>query len=81
MVPLDPGPRPEVFFLTGTDEHGQKVEQSAEKAGVTPLAFADDVSPAPATRAMLTARLTLQVRVINYQRGPVSSRAYYFLRE
>jgi len=34
----------EVKFLTGTDEHGQKVEQSAEAAGVTPLEFADKVS-------------------------------------
>ena len=34
----------DVFFLTGTDEHGQKVEQSAEKAGESPLAFADRVS-------------------------------------
>jgi len=29
------------FFLTGTDEHGQKVQQAAEKAGVTPQAHAD----------------------------------------
>ena len=34
----------EVKFLTGTDEHGQKVEQSAQAAGETPLAFADRVS-------------------------------------
>lgn len=34
----------EVMFLTGTDEHGQKVEKSAEKAGVDPLAFCDKVS-------------------------------------
>ena len=34
----------EVKFLTGTDEHGQKVEQSATAAGETPLAFADRVS-------------------------------------
>ncbi len=34
----------EVFFLTGTDEHGQKVEQSAAKAGKTPQAFVDEVS-------------------------------------
>lgn len=34
----------EVFFLTGTDEHGQKVEQSALAAGKTPLQFADEVS-------------------------------------
>ncbi len=34
----------EVKFLTGTDEHGQKVEQSAEKAGLTPQEYADMVS-------------------------------------
>lgn len=34
----------EVKFLTGTDEHGQKVEQSACAAGETPQAFADRVS-------------------------------------
>jgi len=34
----------EVFFLSGTDEHGQKVEQSAEKKGVDPQEFVDEVS-------------------------------------
>eukprot|EP00980_Cylindrotheca_fusiformis_P008412 scaffold1776_cov106-Cylindrotheca_fusiformis.AAC.11 len=34
----------EVFFLSGTDEHGQKVEQSAAKKGVEPQAFVDEVS-------------------------------------
>jgi len=34
----------QVKFLTGTDEHGQKVEQSASAAGETPMAFADRVS-------------------------------------
>ena len=34
----------DVFFLTGTDEHGQKVEQSARASGESPLAFADRVS-------------------------------------
>ena len=33
-----------VYFLTGTDEHGQKVEQSATAAGKTPIEFADEVS-------------------------------------
>ncbi|EOD34142.1 methionine--tRNA ligase [Emiliania huxleyi CCMP1516] len=33
-----------VLFLTGTDEHGQKVEQSACKAGESPQDFADRVS-------------------------------------
>ena len=34
----------DVHFLTGTDEHGQKVEQSAGLAGETPIEFADRVS-------------------------------------
>lgn len=34
----------DVFFLTGTDEHGQKVEQAAQAAGVEPKTFADRVS-------------------------------------
>lgn len=34
----------DVFFLTGTDEHGQKVQQAAEKAGIDPQAFTDTVS-------------------------------------
>ncbi len=34
----------DVRFLTGTDEHGQKVEKSARKAGMDPKAFTDKVS-------------------------------------
>ncbi len=34
----------DVFFLTGTDEHGQKVERAAAEAGVDPQTFADRVS-------------------------------------
>ena len=34
----------DVFFLTGTDEHGQKVEKSAEVAGIDPQSFTDRVS-------------------------------------
>jgi methionyl-tRNA synthetase len=34
----------DVKFLTGTDEHGQKVEKSAETAGIDPQAFTDKVS-------------------------------------
>lgn len=33
-----------VYFATGTDEHGQKVEKSAEKNGIPPQAFVDEVS-------------------------------------
>ncbi len=35
----------EVFFLTGTDEHGQKVAEEAEKAGVAPIEFCDKITP------------------------------------
>ena len=34
----------EVFFLTGTDEHGQKVEKAAHDAGLEPQAFVDQVA-------------------------------------
>jgi methionyl-tRNA synthetase len=34
----------DVFFLTGTDEHGQKVQRSAAAAGVPPQQFTDEVS-------------------------------------
>ncbi len=34
----------ETFFLTGTDEHGQKIERSAAAAGIPPQQFADEVS-------------------------------------
>jgi methionyl-tRNA synthetase len=36
----------DVFFLTGTDEHGQKVEKAAAAAGLDPQAFTDRVSTA-----------------------------------
>ena len=36
----------DVFFLTGTDEHGQKVARAAQKAGIDTPAFADTVSSA-----------------------------------
>ena len=34
----------DVFFLTGTDEHGQKVEKAAADAGMDPQAFTDQVA-------------------------------------
>src|SRR6056300_1152778 len=33
-----------VYFLTGLDEHGQKVQQSAEKEGISPQVFCDSVA-------------------------------------
>ncbi len=38
MVGLD------TFFLTGTDEHGQKIEQAAKQRGKTPQEYADEIS-------------------------------------
>jgi methionyl-tRNA synthetase len=35
----------EVLFLTGTDEHGQKVARAAEEHGTTPQAWADQLAP------------------------------------
>ena len=34
----------DVFFLTGTDEHGQKIQRAAEKKGVDPRSFCDEIS-------------------------------------
>ena len=34
----------DVFFLTGTDEHGQKIQQIAEEEGITPKAYVDGVA-------------------------------------
>ena len=31
------------MFLTGTDEHGQKIEDKASQAGVTPQQFVDNI--------------------------------------
>ncbi len=33
----------DVFFVTGTDEHGQKIEDRASKVGKTPLAYVDEI--------------------------------------
>ena len=35
----------DVFFLTGLDEHGQKVQQAAENRGVNPIDHCDEMAP------------------------------------
>ena len=35
----------DVYYLTGTDEHGQKVQDAADAAGLSPQAFADSIAP------------------------------------
>ena len=37
----------DVLFLTGTDEHGQKIEDKAREAGKTPQEFVDGIVSAP----------------------------------
>ena len=34
----------DVFFLTGTDEHGKKIQEAAQKAGKTPKEFVDEMA-------------------------------------
>lgn len=34
----------DVFFLTGTDEHGQKIEENAKESGVTPKEYVDNIA-------------------------------------
>ena len=34
----------DVYFQTGTDEHGQKIQEKAEKAGITPKEYVDNVA-------------------------------------
>ena len=34
----------DVFFMTGTDEHGQKIQNLAEEAGISPKAYVDGVA-------------------------------------
>ncbi len=34
----------DVFFLTGTDEHGQKIEECAKEAGISPKEYVDNIS-------------------------------------
>ena len=34
----------DVFFQTGTDEHGQKIENKAQEAGITPKEYVDNVA-------------------------------------
>ncbi len=35
----------EVHFLTGTDEHGQKIQKAADEKGISPKQFTDEISP------------------------------------
>ena len=51
----------DVMFLTGTDEHGQKIELNAAKAGVTPKEYVDEI----------VSRLSGALEASKYQQRPV----------
>jgi len=57
--------RDDTWFLTGTDEHGQKIERAAQAAGKTPQLFTDTVSGLEALERKLAQAMerVLQVRV------------------
>ena len=62
----------DVFFLTGTDEHGQKVEQAAQAAGIDPQSFADSISAD--FRDMSTADGRVVRRLDPHHRGAAQGR-------
>ena len=47
----------EVYFLTGVDQHGQKVQQTAEKLGITPQEFFDADAEQPKELSKLISAL------------------------
>ena len=51
----------DVHFLTGTDEHGLKIQKAAEKKGVDPLKFCDEISK---TFRDLSKTLNLQILIL-----------------
>ena len=44
----------DVFFLTGSDEHGQKIQQKAEEQGVTPLEYVDGIVAGRSSTSLTT---------------------------
>ena len=46
----------EVFFLTGTDEHGEKIQEAAQKKNKTPQEFTDEVAAAKVYFAVASTR-------------------------
>ena len=55
----------DVFFQTGTDEHGQKIELKAAEAGVTPKEFVDNVSRKCMQRAISTKGIMRECTVLH----------------
>ena len=62
----------DVFFLTGTDEHGDKIARAAEAHGVSPQEWVD--SHGPALRRGLGRPRHLQRRLHPHHRAPPSPR-------
>ena len=58
----------DVFFQTGTDEHGQKIELKAEEAGVTPKEFVDNVQGARIRRSWIVMNTSYDKFYPHYRR-------------
>ena len=57
----------DVLFLTGTDEHGQKIETRAKDAGITPQQFVDNiVTGEKGVLALFEARDALYAKAADY---------------
>ena len=64
----------DVFFQTGTDEHGQKVELKAEEKGVTPKEFVDDLMTALSELLMKIMRNRFRRSSRNYMNREISTK-------
>ena len=60
----------DVMFLTGTDEHGQKIEEKAKEAGVTPQAFVDKIASAGFT-ICISSRSVKKIASLSFTRGDI----------
>ena len=64
----------DVFFQTGTDEHGQKIELKAEEAGITPKEFVDNVSTNSSVQQMKIMRNRLRRSSRNFTTREIFTR-------
>ena len=70
----------DVMFLTGTDEHGQKIEEKARAAGVAPQQFVDEIVAGIKDLWKLNERLLRQIYT-HYRRLSYCSRCSASLKD
>ena len=61
----------DVFYLTGLDEHGQKIQQKAEEAGITPQAYVDGMAVGVKTLAGIQSLMKSSLQKANWLRFTV----------